>query len=123
MTTDNQMHDAGKTMAETSIATTNRTNTPQAMILAEKPGKFAGIDFKRWQEKILFYLTTLCLQRFTFQKAPELSEGTSKQKCFVIVEAWKYSDFLCWNYILCGLQDDLYNVYSGTKKQKSYGEH
>ncbi|KAF3658338.1 hypothetical protein FXO38_13258 [Capsicum annuum] len=51
----------------------------------EKPEKFTGIDFKRWQQKMFFYLTTLCLQR---------------------------------NYILSDLQDDLYNVYSGTKTTK-----
>ncbi|PHU27269.1 hypothetical protein BC332_05601 [Capsicum chinense] len=51
----------------------------------EKLKKFTGIDFKRWQQKMFFYLTTLCLQR---------------------------------NYILSGLQDDLYNVYSGTKTTK-----
>ncbi|KAF3638365.1 putative phosphoserine aminotransferase, chloroplastic-like [Capsicum annuum] len=83
------MHDAGTTMAATSIATTSRTNAPQVMAPAEKPEKFAGIDFKRWQQKIFFYFTTLCLQR---------------------------------NYILSGFQDDLYNVYEGTKTAKELWE-
>ncbi|PHT32276.1 hypothetical protein CQW23_28613 [Capsicum baccatum] len=67
---------------------------------------------------MFFYLTTLCLQRFISEDAPEVSEGTSDKENFIIVEAWKYSDFLCRNYILSGLQDDLYNVYSGTKTSK-----
>ncbi|PHU18030.1 hypothetical protein BC332_13725 [Capsicum chinense] len=60
-------------------------NSPPAMAPAEKPEKFAGIDFKRWQQKMFFYLTTLFLQR---------------------------------NYILSGLQDDLFNMYSRTKTSK-----
>ncbi|XP_016567868.1 uncharacterized protein LOC107866234 [Capsicum annuum] len=34
------------------------------------------------------------------------------------MEALKHSDFLCRNYILNGLQDELYNVYSGMKTAK-----
>ncbi|PHU22475.1 hypothetical protein BC332_07582 [Capsicum chinense] len=85
MTIDSQMHDAGMTMTVTSIATMIRTNAPQAMAPTEKSGKFTGMDFKRCQQKMFFYLTTLCLQR---------------------------------NYILSGLQDDLYNAYSKTKTTK-----
>lgn len=33
-------------------------------------------------------------------------------------EAWKHSDFLCRNYILNGLDDSLYNVYSTFKTSK-----
>ena len=57
-------------------------------------------------------------QWFTSEDAPEVPKETSDKERFVIVEAWKHSDFLCMNYILSGLQDDLYNVYSGTKTSK-----
>ncbi|KAF3675558.1 hypothetical protein FXO38_04703 [Capsicum annuum] len=76
------------------------------------------ISYELYEQRIFFYLTTLCLQRFTSENAPEVPEGTSDKEHFVIVEAWKYSDFLCRNYILSGLQDDLYNIYSGTKTSK-----
>ncbi|PHT32386.1 Cystathionine gamma-synthase 1, chloroplastic [Capsicum baccatum] len=100
METEIQMHDDATTVAATSIAMTRRANAPQHMAPAEKPEKFAGIDFKRWQQKMFFYLTTLCLQKFTSEDAPE---GTSNKERFIIVEAWKHSDFLCRNYILSGL--------------------
>ncbi|XP_016549766.2 uncharacterized protein LOC107849719 [Capsicum annuum] len=118
MTTDSQVHDTATTVAATNIATTSQTNAPPAMTLAEKPKKFAGINFKRWQQKMFFYFTTLCLQRFTFEEAPEVPEGTSAQERFVIVEVWKKLDFLSRNYILNGLQDEIYNVYSGMKTSK-----
>ncbi|KAF3677351.1 hypothetical protein FXO37_04853 [Capsicum annuum] len=60
---------------------------------------------------------------FTSEDAPEVPEGTSDKEHFMIVEAWKHSDFLCRNYILSGLQDDLYNIYSGTKTSKELWGH
>ncbi|KAF3628581.1 putative glucan endo-1,3-beta-glucosidase A-like [Capsicum annuum] len=70
MTIESQMMDATTSMGENNIATSSCTNALPTMAPAEKPGKFSGIDFKRW------------------------------------------------NYILSGLQDDLYNVSSGTKTSK-----
>ena len=87
MTSDRQMQDVATSVGATNIATSSRTNAPLTMAPAEKPKKFAGIDFKRWQQKIFFYLTTLCLQRFTSEDAPEVPEGTSDKDRFVIVEA------------------------------------
>ncbi|KAF3652248.1 putative glucan endo-1,3-beta-glucosidase A-like [Capsicum annuum] len=118
MTTESQMMDATTSVGANNIATSSRTNALPTMAPAEKPRKFSGIDFKRWQQKMFFYLTTLCLQRFTSEDTPEVPEGTSDKDRFIIVEAWKHLDFLCRNYILSGLQDDLYNVYSGTKTSK-----
>ncbi|PHT63914.1 hypothetical protein T459_32212 [Capsicum annuum] len=115
MATESQTMDATTSVGATNIATSSRTNAPPTMPPTEKPKKFSGIDFKQWQQKMFFYLTTLCLQWFTSEDAPEVPEGSSNKDRFVIVEAWKHSDFLCKNYILSGLQDDLYNVYSGTK--------
>ncbi|KAF3683239.1 PP2A regulatory subunit TAP46 [Capsicum annuum] len=74
MTTKSQMMDATMSMGANNIATSSRSNASPMMALAEKPGKFSSIEFKR-------------------------------------------------NYILSGLQDDLYNVYSETKTSKKlWGE-
>ncbi|PHU25293.1 hypothetical protein BC332_03625 [Capsicum chinense] len=93
MTNESQMMDATTSVGATNIATSSRTNAPPTMAPAEKPRKFPGIDFKRWQQKMFFYLTTLCIQRLLAKT-------------------------LLRNYILSGFQDDLYNVYSGTKTSK-----
>ena len=37
----------------------------------EKPGKFDGTEFKRWQQKMLFYMTTLHLAKFLQEDPPE----------------------------------------------------
>ncbi|KAF3638849.1 putative transcription factor MYB21-like [Capsicum annuum] len=60
---------------------------------------------------MFFYLTTLCLQKFTSEDAPEVPKETSDKEHFMIVEAWKYSNFLCRNYILSGLiVNDVFEV-------------
>ena len=79
----------------------------------EKPEKFNGVDFKRWQQKMLFYLTTLNLARFLKEDAPVQNENEQQDREVVLaIDAWKHSDFLCRNYVLNGLHDTLYNVYS-----------
>ncbi|KAK2997238.1 hypothetical protein RJ639_025529 [Escallonia herrerae] len=79
--------------------------------LGERPEKFNEKDFKRWQQKMLFYLTTLNLARFLQEDAPDLGENPDRQTV-AAVDAWKHLDFLCKNYILNGLDNALYNVYS-----------
>ncbi|RVW17127.1 Retrovirus-related Pol polyprotein from transposon TNT 1-94 [Vitis vinifera] len=47
---------------------------PISVSPGEKPEKFSGLNFKRWQQKMLFYLTTLNLARFLTEDAPKLKE-------------------------------------------------
>nr|GEV04072.1 hypothetical protein [Tanacetum cinerariifolium] len=81
---------------------------------AEKPEKFNGHNFKRRQQKMLFYLTNLNLARFLNETAPQVEppkEGQpSNAQDVQDVKAWKHSEFLCHNYVLNGLVDSLYNV-------------
>ncbi|XP_070023916.1 uncharacterized protein [Nicotiana sylvestris] len=100
----------------TANASTSRT-TP-ALAPAEKSGKISGIDFKRWKQKMFFYLTTLSLHKFIKEDVHVLLDETPNNECFLVTEAWKHSDFLCKNYILSGLEDDLYNVYSNVEMPK-----
>ncbi|XP_070002082.1 uncharacterized protein [Nicotiana sylvestris] len=122
MTNENQTNGnvAGTGATVTSVAASSSYSTPaHAMAPAEKPEKFSGIDFKHWQMKMLFYLTTLSLQRFIKEDPPVLAEGTPDDELFVVTEAWKHSDFLCKNYILSCLEDSLYNVYSVMETSKT----
>ena len=67
---------------------------------------------------MFFYLTTLSLQKFINENIPVMSDETPADEQFLVTEVWTHSDFLCKNYILSGLQDDLYNVYSNAKTSK-----
>ncbi|KAF3647677.1 1-aminocyclopropane-1-carboxylate oxidase -like protein [Capsicum annuum] len=59
MTNESQIQDGATTVGATSIASTSQANALQPMAPAEKPKKFAGIDFKRGQQKMFFNLKTL----------------------------------------------------------------
>lgn len=89
-----------------SSTTANATISP-----GEKPEKFFGVDFKRWQQKMLFYLTTLNLSRFLNEDPPTVAENETDTNNMAALDAWNQSDFLCKNYILNGLDNALYNVY------------
>ncbi|XP_055824810.1 uncharacterized protein LOC129893325 [Solanum dulcamara] len=101
-----------------TIPSTSRTPVSIAMATAEKPEKFTIIDFKCWQQKMFFYLTTLSLQRFINEDDPVIEEGTPENEKFIVTKARTHFDFLCKNYILNGLEDGLYNVFSNCKTSK-----
>ncbi|KAK4732428.1 hypothetical protein R3W88_025416 [Solanum pinnatisectum] len=112
------MVDTTSKIGAMNIASSSHTSIALAIASTEKCEKFTGMDFKRWQQKMLFYLTTLSLQRFIKESVHELADSTPKGKHIMVIEASKHFDFLCKNYILNGLHDDLYNVYSNMKTFK-----
>ncbi|KAM1167447.1 hypothetical protein ACFX19_030003 [Malus domestica] len=103
-------------LGNTSIASVVPVMIPTSTNHGEKPEKFNGTDFKRWQQKMLFYLTTLNLAKFLTEDAPV--SGTTAEEV-AAVDAWNHSDFLCKNYILNALDNALYNVYSPIKNAKA----
>ena len=64
-------HGATPTVAQALVLP---TTMPISVSPGEKPKKFNGLNFKRWQQKMLFYLTTLNLTRFLTEEAPKLKE-------------------------------------------------
>ena len=82
---------------------------PLFNLKSEKPEKFDGTEFMRWQQKMLFYLTTLHLVKF-LQENP--LEPETDRDFVLAVDACTQGDFLCRKYILNELDDSLYNVYS-----------
>ena len=77
--------------------TTNSTPTvvpPPTLVMApmivshgEKLKRFNGTYFKRLQQKMLFYLTTLNLTRFLREDAPALKENETDKQVVAAVEA------------------------------------
>ncbi|GJY10629.1 hypothetical protein Tco_0378814 [Tanacetum coccineum] len=60
---------------DTSVTTPVNVTAPVTNTVAnhtEKPEKFNGQNFKRWQQKMLFYLTTLNLAWFLNETAPQV---------------------------------------------------
>ncbi|KAH9671079.1 hypothetical protein KPL70_017207 [Citrus sinensis] len=102
-----------------SIAAPSVVKEPTSMAIlvnhVERPEKFNGQNFKCWQQKMLFYLTTLNLARFLTEDAPKPKEGETDIQVASAIDAWHHSNFLCKNYVMNGLSDSLYNVYIGKK--------
>ncbi|XP_024989165.1 uncharacterized protein LOC112523714 [Cynara cardunculus var. scolymus] len=87
----------------------------------EKPKKFKGSDFRRWQQEMLFYLTTLRAANILIKKEPPTNppvgpdgdapmqiQVVAHQNVFEICRSNKYS---CKNYILNALNDSQYNIH------------
>ena len=79
-----------KTVAQRSVPTVKLSVTVPAAAVpvhhGEKPEKFNGLNFKRWQQK-MFYLTTLNLARFLTEEPPKLSEGETDMQVVNAVDA------------------------------------
>ena len=88
----------------------------------EKPEKCNELNFKRWQQKILFYPTTLNLARFLTKEAPKLKKDERDIQVINVMYAWKHSHFLCRNCVMNVLTYSLYNVYSDKKTTKKLWE-
>ncbi|XP_070040154.1 uncharacterized protein [Nicotiana tomentosiformis] len=102
------------TFAATTIGSSSRTAVPPA----KQSRKFFGVNFKGWQQRVFFWLTTLGMQKFTSQDPPVPAADMPDNEKFMIVEAWKHANFLCKGYILSALEDDLYNVYGAMNTSK-----
>ena len=89
--TNSSQANAGTVNAATISVAHNRSNATLAP--AEKPAKFFGVDFKRWQQKMFFYLTTLSLQKFINENVPVMSDETPANERFLVTEAWTHSEF------------------------------
>lgn len=72
--------------------------------------KFNELNFKRWQQKMVFYLTTLGLVRFFAKDPPSQEDGEQDNDCLAR-EKWHHSKYLCNHYVMNGLSNLLYDVY------------
>ena len=112
-------HVATPTVAQAPVL---HTTMPIFVSPGEKPVKFNGLNVKRWQQKMLFYLTVLNLARFLTEKAPKLKEDERDIRVISVMDAWKHFDFLFRNYVMNTLTDSLNNVCTDKITTKELGE-
>lgn len=82
-----------------------------------KPFKFVGANFKRWQNKMFFYLHTKKCEKQTTATKPVMVDPPTEEQAKAI-DDWTEKDFLCKNFILNGLNDELYDYYSSLTTAK-----
>ena len=73
--------------------------------------KFDGKGFKTWQKKMMFFLTTMKLDKFIKEDKSLVPYGIDDVYTLARVDIWVHSNFICKGYILGRLIDPLYRVY------------
>ena len=94
------------------------TIVPIYVLSGENLEKFSGLNFKMWQQKMFFCLTTLNLERLFTEEAPKLKEDERDIQVISDVDAYRHYDFLYRNYVMNVLTNSLYNVYTDKKTTK-----
>lgn len=83
-----------------------------------QPDHFDGTNFKQWQQRMHFFLTTLNLAKYLTEVIPVLPADYTDPRALASLDAWKHGDFLCKGYIQNRLVDQLFSVYSEVKTSK-----
>ncbi|GJV72064.1 zinc finger, CCHC-type containing protein [Tanacetum coccineum] len=82
-----------------------------------KLDKFEGHDFRRWQKKMHFLLTTLKVVYVLTTPMSELLEDATVE-AIRIREKWENDDYICMGHILNGMSDSLFDVYTNVESAK-----
>nr|GEU55374.1 hypothetical protein [Tanacetum cinerariifolium] len=82
-----------------------------------KLDKFEGHDFRRWQKKMHFLLTTLKVVYLLTTPMPELLEDATVEAIRIMAK-WENDDYICRGHILNGMSDSLFDVYTNVESAK-----
>nr|GEX52934.1 zinc finger, CCHC-type [Tanacetum cinerariifolium] len=82
-----------------------------------KLDKFEGHDFRRWQKKMHFLLTTLKVVYVLTTPMPELLEDATVE-AIRIRSKWENNNYICRGHILNGMSDSLFDVYTNVESAK-----
>ncbi|GJX45341.1 zinc finger, CCHC-type containing protein [Tanacetum coccineum] len=82
-----------------------------------KLDKFEGHDFRRWQKKMHFLLTTLKVVYVLTTPMPELMEDATVEAIRIRAK-WENDDYICRGHILNGMSDSLFDVYTNVESAK-----
>ena len=97
----------------------------QIPLVTASPFRFEGLHFKRWRQKMEFYLTMRKVAAALTTEKPQLpdkpdgtdaAQMTSWNEQSKQLQSWTEQDYLCKNFILNGLSDDLYDYYNSEDK-------
>ncbi|TYJ98000.1 hypothetical protein E5676_scaffold487G00230 [Cucumis melo var. makuwa] len=87
-----------------------------------RPFRFEGAHFKRWKQKMLFFLTLKKVATACTIEKPKVSEKDPTKEQLKNLTTWTETDFICKNLILNGLTDELYDYYSTMTTAKQVWE-
>lgn len=82
-----------------------------------KLDKFQGQDFRRWQKKMHFMLTTLKVVHVLSTPIPEIGEDEMVEN-LRRRSKWENDDYICRGHILNGMSDPLFDIYQNVESAK-----
>ncbi|GJY65811.1 hypothetical protein Tco_0468049 [Tanacetum coccineum] len=82
-----------------------------------KLDKFEGHDFRRWQKKMHFLLTTLKVVYVLKTSMPELLEDATVEAIRIRAK-WENDNYICRGHILNGMPDSLFDVNTNVESAK-----
>ena len=82
-----------------------------------KLDKFLGVDFRRWQKKMLILLNFLNVAYVISTPKPEEKENETLEEART-QNKWKNDDFICRGHILNGMCDSLFDIYQFQESAK-----
>ncbi|GJS20023.1 zinc finger, CCHC-type containing protein, partial [Tanacetum coccineum] len=83
----------------------------------EKLDKFEGHNFRRWQKKMHFLLTTLNVVYVLTTPMPELLEDATMEAIRIRAK-WENDGYICRGHILNDMSDSLFDVYTNVESAK-----
>ncbi|RZC12309.1 hypothetical protein D0Y65_012211 [Glycine soja] len=94
------------------------TNDSSKMISKfAKLDKFEGQDFRRWQKKMHFLLTTLKVVYVLSTPMPVFMEDETLDQTRKRSK-WENDDYICRGHILNGMSDSLFDIYQNVESAK-----
>ncbi|XP_028093117.1 uncharacterized protein LOC114293282 [Camellia sinensis] len=88
----------------------------------ERLEKFVRVNFKRWQQKMLIYLTTLNLAKVLSEDPLVMAENEPDRQKIMALDTWKQIDYLYRNYMFNSLANSLYIVFCAKSSAKELWE-
>ncbi|GJU94816.1 zinc finger, CCHC-type containing protein [Tanacetum coccineum] len=82
-----------------------------------KLDKFEGHDFRRWQKKMHFLLTTLKVVYVLTTPMSELMKDATVEAIRIRAK-WENDDYICRGHILNGMSNSLFDVYTNVESAK-----
>nr|GEU36438.1 zinc finger, CCHC-type [Tanacetum cinerariifolium] len=84
----------------------------------DKLKKFEGVDFRRWQKKIHFMLSSMSVVYVLTTPMPEDRGENPTAKQVRKRAKWDNDDYVCRGLILNGMSDSLFDIYQNVETSK-----
>nr|GEX43049.1 reverse transcriptase domain-containing protein [Tanacetum cinerariifolium] len=82
-----------------------------------KLDKFEGVDFRRWQKKMHYFLSSLSVVYVLITPIPDDGDDATVDQIRKRAK-WDNDDYVCRGLILNGMSDSLFDIYQNVKSSK-----